>query len=134
MRSGLTYLQQTVTGAGYGSPYQEDVTICISANDFQPLHRYAFMTHVPCHLLAFQHTPRIGARSNRARGAVTVGLTVCLGATAEMVSLDTAGKSPPFGSTADIHGITRLKEADIDPMPQLNISGIRNSELSKVLE
>jgi uncharacterized protein YqfB (UPF0267 family) len=66
--------------------------------------------------------------------AVPVRLSVRFRATHKMVALDDAGEAFTLGYAGDINQVTRLKQADINYLSDLDITSVGYSELSEMTE
>src|SRR5713226_8619642 len=98
--------EQPANRARDGTLDEQQITLRISLNHLQFLHRHTGISHMTGHARAFKHPSWRCAGANRARRAGTVRLSVRFRAASEAVPFDTALEAFTFGGSNNIDRLT----------------------------
>src|SRR5579883_1273002 len=121
----LLHHEQAAVGARDGPFHHQQVTLGVSLNYLQSFDCHTLIAHVTGHARSLQDSARRGAGTNRTGRARAVRLTVCLRATTEAMTFDSALEPLSFGGTDDINFLADGKQVCAKLFAQFQTFGVR---------
>src|SRR5579884_764928 len=115
--------EQAAIGPRHRTLDQQQIALRIRLNHFKFLRRHASIAHATGHACSLENATWRSAGADGAGCAMTVGLAVCFGATAETVAFDAALETFTFGGADDIDRFAIAEQAGIELRAQFNSGG-----------